>query len=155
MIHVFHKMSVRMTSVKNLQAMLEWLRVESDKRFRFSNGYTGVRVDTDLYILKDHLLEKNNWNYEVISVKELQQKACTWNDLLEGRYEYTLIGYVEEVKVFSKSDPIRKLFKGFEFLPKVTVHNSLPKVTVHNSITTYKDNDKIEKEAHRIIIRVK
>ena len=146
LIHVFHKMSVRMTSVKNLQAMLEWLRVESDKRFRFSNGYTGVRVDTDLYILKDHLLEKNNWNYEVISVKELQQKACTWNDLLEGRYEYTLIGYVEEVKVFSKSDPIRKLFKGFEFLPKVTVHNS---------ITTYKDNDKIEKEAHRIIIRVK
>jgi tRNA(Ile)-lysidine synthetase-like protein len=189
LVHVFHKMSVRMTSVKNLQAMLEWVREKSgcdpkgksgcnplgksgcnplgkkETRFRFSNGYTGVRVDTDLYLLMDHLLEKNNWIYEVISVEELQKKACTWNDLLEGRYEYTLTGYVEEVRVFSKSDPIRKLFKGFEFLPKVTVHNSLPKVTVHNSLPKVTSIISLPKvtsiislpkvTAYRIIIRVK
>jgi len=148
LVHVFHKMSVRMTSVKNLQAMLEWVREgKKETRFRFSNGYNGIRVDNDLYLLKDHLLEKNNWIYEVISEEGISpRKPCTWNDLLEGRYEYTLTGYVEEVRVFSKSDPIRKLFKGFEFLPKVTTNTSY---------TAYKHNDKIEKEAHRISIRVK
>ena len=124
LVHVFHKMSVRMTSVKNLEAMLEWIHDKKDTRFRFSNGYIGIRVENYLYLLKNEILEKQNWIYETIPYEgNVLQSVCTWDHLLEGEYSYTIIGAAEEVRVFSKSDPIRKLLKGFEFLPKVTNYN--------------------------------
>jgi hypothetical protein len=49
-----------------------------------------------------------------------KRDPCNWGNILNGKYEFTNINEVELVGVFNKSDINRKLYKGFEFLPKLS-----------------------------------
>jgi tRNA(Ile)-lysidine synthetase-like protein len=123
LLHTFHTINVRMISVKNLTHFLEWMRdTTKDTYCSLSNGYTVVKADGDFYFVKDTVLVKDNWKYEVIriDIEDTKDKKvpCSWLDILNGYYEFTCVGQVEIVKIFVKSDNNRRLYKGFSFLPK-------------------------------------
>ena len=132
LVHAFHSINVRMISVKNLTHFLEWLKdVSKDTYCSLSNGYTVVKEDDSFYFVKEHVFVKDNWKYEVIR-KDIGDKRepCKWLDVLNGYYEFTCAGEVELVKTFIKSDNNRRLYKGFEFLPKLSSINREGKKSV-------------------------
>jgi uncharacterized protein YjbK len=125
-LHVFHRMSTKMISVKCQKMFLEWIRSNRESYCMCSNGYIMKRVEENLFIVDKRVIEKQNWSYSVAldTNKEEKRIPCTWTDIMNGQYlyteEYTEENGVIEMKVFNKSDNTKKLVKGFEFLPKVT-----------------------------------
>ena len=127
-VHVFHNMSTRMTSVKNLQEFLRWIADKKDNYFSFSNGYIAKNEIREkeiiLYIVQSNVLERSSWKYTIKKTDILYNVPCTWKDILTGSYrysqKYTEHNKIEEVRVFNKSDTNRKLVKGFDFLPKIS-----------------------------------
>ena len=72
-------------------------------------------------------LQKDSWSYSItpnIDDVELREQ-CKWRDILNGEYVFTSTYGVELVNTFSKSDRNRKLYKGFEFLPKLSIATAL------------------------------
>ena len=129
-VYLFHTMSTRMTSVKNLQEFLRWIGEKKDNYFTFSNGYIAkseiCEKEIFLYIVQSKLLERSSWTYSVryeIDESVFLNVPCSWKDILTGSYrylqKYTEENDIQEVRVFNKSDNTRKLVKGFDFLPKI------------------------------------
>jgi tRNA(Ile)-lysidine synthetase-like protein len=52
-----------------------------------------------------------------------RRQPCNWVNILNGYYEFTSGYDIEEVDTFNKSDKNRKLYKGFNFLPKLVSNN--------------------------------
>lgn len=126
LVHVFHSMDVRMISNKCMVNFLEWLKnTDNITKCRLSNEYTAIKECTSdilVYLVKTDVLNKDNWSYSVTqNVDESEKREpCTWRDVLKGEYVFTSRYEVELVNTFSKSDRNRKLYKGFEFLPKLS-----------------------------------
>ena len=123
LVHIFHSINVRMISNRCLTNFLEWLKDTSkDTHCRLSNGYTAIKECTLVYLVKSEVIDKEKWKYEVIENCEGVEirDPCTWRDILNGEYMFTSNNIVQLVNTFGKSDKNRKLYKGFEFLPKLT-----------------------------------
>ena len=126
LVHVFHSMTIRMISNKCMVNFLEWLKdTHRDTRCSLSNGYTAIKEcnsELIVYIVKAEVLKRENWNYSVQNNKDNIDliNSCTWIDILKGEYVFTSKYGVELVNTFNKSDRNRKLYKGFEFLPKMS-----------------------------------
>jgi tRNA(Ile)-lysidine synthetase-like protein len=128
----FHSINVNMVSIKNLTHFLEWLKEPNRNTYcSLSNLYRAVKEDSTIYFIKDMALVKDNWKYEV-SNEEVEDKRepCNWRNILNGMYEYTCHGDVEQVKTFIKSDSNRRLYKGFDFLPKLSIKNKEKKSVI-------------------------
>ena len=125
LVHVFHSMTIRMISSRCLVNFLDWLKdTHRDTRCSLSNGYTAIKERNSeliVYLVKSEVLKRENWNYSVQNNKDNIDliKSCTWIDILKGEYVFTSKYGVELVNTFNKSDRNRKLYKGFEFLPKL------------------------------------
>lgn len=135
LVHIFHSINVKMISNRCLTNFLEWLKdTNKDTYCRLSNGYTAIKECTLVYLVKSDVIDKEKWRYEVIEDVEGAEKRdpCTWRDILNGEYVFTSKFEVELVNTFGKSDKNRKLYKGFEFLPKLSsntcVLNNLIKI---------------------------
>jgi tRNA(Ile)-lysidine synthetase-like protein len=133
LVHMFHSMHVNMISHKNLIHFLEWLKNNKDSYCSLSNEYMAVKEcdindNIIVYFLKNNIIDKDVWTYKIITndtVMPLQkQLACSYRDILKGIYSFNVYGDVETVKIFRKSDNVRRLYKGFDFLPRVTSINS-------------------------------
>jgi tRNA(Ile)-lysidine synthetase-like protein len=132
LVNTFHSVNVNMISIKNLTHFIEWLKQTNNITYcRLSNGYTAVKDDYLVYFIKDIVLEKDSWKYEVSNTEtEDKREPCNWRNILNGYYEYTCIGDVELVKTFIKSDLNRRLYKGFPFLPKLSSKNKEKKSVI-------------------------
>jgi tRNA(Ile)-lysidine synthetase-like protein len=126
LVHVFHSMNVRMISNRCMLNFLEWLKDKStDTRCSLSNEYIAIKECTSdilVYIVKSGALQKDSWSYSITpNIDGFEQREqCKWRDILNGEYVFTSTYEVELVNTFSKSDRNRKLYKGFEFLPKLS-----------------------------------
>jgi tRNA(Ile)-lysidine synthetase-like protein len=123
LVHIFHSIDVRMISNRCMTNFLEWLKdTNKDTHCRLSNGYTAIKECTIVYLVNSEVLNKYKWKYEIIENKDdvEMREPCTWRDILNGQYMFTSNYEVELVNTFGKSDRNRKLYKGFEFLPKLT-----------------------------------
>lgn len=123
LVHVFHSMNVRMISNRCMIHFLEWLKDTSkDTHCRLSNGYTAIKECTMVYLVNSEVLNKDKWSYDITENKDGGElwEPCTWQDILNGQYMFTSKYEVELVNTFGKSDKNRKLYKGFEFLPKLS-----------------------------------
>jgi tRNA(Ile)-lysidine synthetase-like protein len=126
LVHVLHTMNVRMISNRCMINFLEWLKDTSkDTCCRLSNDYTAIKECSSgilVHLVKSEVLNRDKWHYEVLENIDMTEKreSCTWRDILNGSYEFTSIYDVELVNTFNKSDKNRKLYKGFEFLPKLS-----------------------------------
>ncbi len=126
LVHVLHTMNVRMISNRCMVNFLEWLKDTSkDTYCRLSNDYAAIKVCSSgilVHLVKSEVLNKDKWRYEILENIDMIEKrdSCTWGDILKGCYEFTSKYDVELVNTFNKSDSNRKLYKGFEFLPKLS-----------------------------------
>jgi tRNA(Ile)-lysidine synthetase-like protein len=122
LVHIFHSMNVRMISNRCMINFLEWLKDTSkDTHCRLSNGYTAIKELSLVYLVKSEVIDKKKWSYTITENSEIveMREPCTWRDILNGEYMFTSTYAVELVNTFGKSDKNRKLYKGFEFLPKL------------------------------------
>lgn len=125
LVHVFHSMNVRMISNRCMVNFLEWLKdMGSDTKCRLSNDYTAIKdysSDILVYLVKTDILMKDKWSFIIDNDchSGVIRRPCNWRDILNGYYEFTSKNELEIVKIFNKSDRNRKLYKGFEFLPKL------------------------------------
>jgi tRNA(Ile)-lysidine synthetase-like protein len=126
LVHIFHSINVRMISNKCMSYFLDWLKDRRlDTRCSLSNGYTAIKEcnsELIVYLVKSEVLQNKKWNYTITENKEniVKIEACKWIDILKGEYVFTSKYCVELVNTFNKSDRNRKLYKGFEFLPKLS-----------------------------------
>jgi tRNA(Ile)-lysidine synthase TilS/MesJ len=123
LVHIFHSINVKMISNRCLVNFLEWLKDTSkNTHCRLSNGYTAIKESTLVYLVKSEVIDKEKWSYTITeNIEDIEiREACTWRDILNGQYMFTSKFDVELVNTFGKSDKNRKLYKGFEFLPKVS-----------------------------------
>jgi tRNA(Ile)-lysidine synthetase-like protein len=126
LVHIFHSMNARMISNRCMKNFLEWLKDSSkNTRCSVSNNYTAIKECTSdilVYLVNTDVLIRDNWYYEVLDNIDIMERRepCNWRNILNGKYEFTNIDEVELVGVFNKSDINRKLYKGFEFLPKLS-----------------------------------
>jgi tRNA(Ile)-lysidine synthetase-like protein len=126
LVHVLHTMNVRMISNKCMVNFLEWLKDTSkDTYCRLSNDYTAIKEcssDILVHLVKSEVLNRDKWHYEIVQNIEMTENRvpCKWRDILNGCYEFTSNYDVELVNTFNKSDRNRKLYKGFDFLPKLS-----------------------------------
>jgi tRNA(Ile)-lysidine synthetase-like protein len=126
LVHVLHTMNVRMISNRCMVNFLEWLKDTSkDTWCRLSNEYTAIKECSSgilVHLVKSEVLNRDKWRYEVLENIDMLEKreSCTWRDILNGSYEFTSKYDVELVNTFNKSDKNRRLYKGFEFLPKLS-----------------------------------
>ena len=126
LVHVLHTMNVRMISNRCMVNFLEWLKDTSkDTYCRLSNEYTAIKECSSgilVHLVKSEVLNRDKWRYEVLENIDMLEKreSCTWRDILNGSYEFTSKYDVELVNTFNKSDKNRRLYKGFEFLPKLS-----------------------------------
>ncbi len=102
---------------------LEWLKdTSTDTRCSLSNGYTAIKEcssDILVYLVNQDVLNRDKWKYTIETGIKINRNVCSWRDILNGQYWFTSHYRVECVKKFEKSDRNRKLYKGFEFLPKL------------------------------------
>jgi tRNA(Ile)-lysidine synthetase-like protein len=126
LVHVLHTMNVRMISNRCMVNFLEWLKDTSkDTYCRLSNEYTAIKECSSgilVHLVKSEVLNRDKWRHEVLENIDMIEKreSCTWRDILNGKYEFTSNYVVELVNTFNKSDKNRKLYKGFDFLPKLS-----------------------------------
>ena len=123
LVHIFHSMNVRMISNRCMTNFLEWLKDTSkDTHCRLSNGYTAIKECTLVYLVNSDVINKEKWSYTITENTQgvENREACTWRNILNGQYMFTSKFDVELVNTFGKSDKNRKLYKGFEFLPKLS-----------------------------------
>jgi len=126
LVHIFHSMNVRMISIKCLDNFLDWLKdTTSNTRCSLSNGYIAIKEcssDILVHLVKSDVLNKDKWKYSIdCNTDNIEmRKSCSWRDILKGEYVFTSKYNVDLVNKFIKSDKNRKLYKGFEFLPKLS-----------------------------------
>lgn len=136
LVHVFHSMNIRMISNKCLNNFLDWLKDTSkDTMCRLSNEYTAIKECTSgilVYLVKSEILNKDSWSYTIKSNVDVSEyrEPCTWRDVLKGEYVFTSRYKVELVNTFSKSDRNRKLYKGFDFLPKLSSNDCVSNIVI-------------------------
>jgi tRNA(Ile)-lysidine synthetase-like protein len=126
LVHVFHSMNVRMISNRCMMNFLEWLKdTNKNTRCSLSNEYTAIKEcnsDILVHLVKTEVLRKDKWTYVIGQNTDNVEKkvSCSWRDVLKGEYVFTSRFSVELVNTFNKSDRNRKLYTGFEFLPKLS-----------------------------------
>jgi tRNA(Ile)-lysidine synthetase-like protein len=123
LVHIFHSINVKMISNRCMTNFLEWLKDTSkDTQCSLSNGYTAIKECTLVYLVKTEVLNKEKWSYTITENTQgvENREACTWRDILNGEYVFTSSFEVTPVNTFGKSDRNRKLYKGFDFLPKLS-----------------------------------
>lgn len=136
LVHVFHSMNVRMISNKCMVNFLEWLKDKSiDTMCSLSNEYIAIKECTSdilVYIVKSGALQKDSWSYSITpNIDDVEQREpCKWIYVLKGEYVFTSRYEVELVNTFSKSDRNRKLYKGFEFLPKLSSNSCVSNILI-------------------------
>jgi hypothetical protein len=105
---------------------LSWLKdTGKDTYCRLSNDYTAIKDCSSgilVHLVKSEVFNKDKWRYEIIENVGANEKRepCSWRDVLNGYYEFSSTNELELVKRFNKSDKNRKLYKGFDFLPKLS-----------------------------------
>ena len=126
LVHVLHTMNVRMISNRCMVNFLEWLKDTSkDTYCRLSNEYTAIKDCSSgilVHVVKSEVLNRDKWCYEIVENLDMTEKreSCNWRNILNGSYEFTSKYDVELVNTFNKSDKNRRLYKGFDFLPKLS-----------------------------------
>jgi tRNA(Ile)-lysidine synthase TilS/MesJ len=126
LVHVFHSINVRMISNRCMLHFLEWLKDTSkDTYCRLSNDYTAIKEcnsEVLVHLVKSEVINRDRWIYSITQNTNNYEKRipCNWRDILNGEYIFTSFYEVELVNTFNKSDKNRKLYKGFDFLPKLS-----------------------------------